>query len=68
MGRNYCQYDSKMTNFWIPPLVYLMDGVDFAMLFPLETTRKAGGLQILCCGGFEVKNYNFTLRRPRFAG
>jgi hypothetical protein len=32
----------------------------FAMLF---TQGKAGGLQILRCCGFEVKNYDFTLKR-----
>jgi hypothetical protein len=31
------------------------------MLFTLETTRNAGGLQILRCQGFEVKYYDFTL-------
>ena len=36
-------------------------GVDFAMLFTLKTMRKAGGLQILCCQGFEVNDYDFTL-------
>ena len=46
MVRNYYQYHSKMTNSWIPPLVNSKDGADFAMLFTLETTRKAGGLQI----------------------
>ena len=50
-----------MTNSWIPPLVNSKDGVDFAMLFTLETTRKAGGLQILRCQGFEVKYYDVTL-------
>jgi hypothetical protein len=37
------------------------DGVDFAMLFTLKTTRKAGGLQILCCQGIKVADYTFTL-------
>ena len=37
------------------------DGVDFAMLFTLETTRKAGGLQILRCQGIAVGDYGFTL-------
>ena len=39
----------------------MKDWVDFAMLFTLETTRKAGGLQILCCQGIKVTDYNFTL-------
>ncbi len=29
---------------------------------------KAGGLQILCCQGFEVNDYNFTLDASRGAG
>ena len=37
------------------------NGIEFAMLFTLETTRNAGGLKFLCCQGFEVKNYDFTL-------
>jgi hypothetical protein len=37
------------------------DGVDFAMLFTLKTTRKAGGLQILRSQGVAVGNYSFTL-------
>ena len=42
------------------------DGVDFAMLLALRAPRlrsvgKAGELQILCCQGFEVNDYNFTL-------
>ena len=36
------------------------DGVDFAILFTLKTTRKAGGHQILCCQGIKVTDYNFT--------
>jgi hypothetical protein len=66
MVRIYIQYHSKMTNSGIPPLANWKDGVDFAMLFPLwaslsATTQhvgKAGGLQILRCRGFEVKNYD----------
>jgi len=34
---------------------------NFAMLFTLKTTRKAGGLQIPRCQGFAVNNYRFTL-------
>jgi len=41
------------------------DGSDFAMLFTLKTTRKAGGLQILSRRrrdqGIAVGNYSFTL-------
>jgi hypothetical protein len=32
----------------------------YHVVYP-ETARKAGGLQILCCQGFEVNDYNFTL-------
>jgi hypothetical protein len=31
------------------------------MLFTLKTTRKAGGLQILCCQGIKVADHDFTL-------
>jgi hypothetical protein len=41
--------------------VYLKDRVDFAMLFPLETTRKVGGLQVLRSQGIVVAYYNFAL-------
>ena len=45
------------------------EGVDFAMLFTLwsslsATTQhvgKAGELQILCCQGINVTDYNFNL-------
>ena len=47
MARNYMQYHSKTTNFRISLSVNSKDGIDFAMLFTLKTTRKAGGLQIL---------------------
>ena len=42
-------------------IVNSKDGVDFAILFTLKTTRKAGGLQILCCQGIKVADYTFTL-------
>jgi len=58
---NYTQYYRKPTNFRIYPSVNSKDGIDFAMLFTLKTTRKAGGLQILRCQGIAVKNYSFTL-------
>jgi hypothetical protein len=37
------------------------DGVDFAMLFILKTTRKAGKLKLLCCQGLAVADYSFNL-------
>ena len=45
------------------------DGVNFAMWFTLWSSlsattqhdRKAGGLQILCCQGIKVTDYNFIL-------
>ena len=42
MVHNYNQYHSKMTNFWIAPLVNSKDGVDFAMLFPLRLLHRWG--------------------------
>ena len=61
MIRYYSQYHSEDTIFWISQIVNSKDGVDFAMLFTLKTTRKAGELQILCCQGIKVNDYNFTL-------
>jgi hypothetical protein len=55
------QFHRENTIFWMSPLVDSKDEVDFAMLFTLKTTRKAGGLQILCCQGFAVAEYGFTL-------
>ena len=62
----YTRYNSKSTILRIYPLVSSKDGVDFAMLLALRAPRlqsfgKAGGLQILCCQGFAVNDYNFTL-------
>ena len=61
MVRYDSQYHSEITIFWISQIVNSMDRVDFAILFTLKTTRKAGGLQILCCQGIKVADYNFTL-------
>ena len=61
MVLNYNQYHSKTTYFRISPSVNSKDGIDFAMLFTLKTTRKAGGLQILRCQGIAVGNFSFTL-------
>ena len=38
--------------------------IDFALLFTLKTTRKAGGLQILRCQGIAVAYDGFTLAAP----
>gem|GEM_PF-4586351 len=57
----YFQYCSKCCSPWISSFVYSKDRIDFAMLFTLETTRKAGGLQILRCQGIAVAYYGFTL-------
>ncbi len=62
----YTRYHSESTILWISPFVNSKDGVDFAMLLALRAPRlrsvgKAGELQILCCQGFEVNDYNFTL-------
>ena len=58
---NYNKYHSKSTNFRVSPLVNSKAGIDFATLFTLKTTRKAGGLQILRCQGIAVVKYSFTL-------
>jgi hypothetical protein len=63
MVSNYTQYHSKTTDFRISPSVKSKDETDFAMLFTLKTTRKAGGLQILRYQGIAVVNYSFTLER-----
>jgi hypothetical protein len=47
MGRHYNQYHGHSIVFRISPAVNATDGIDFAMLFTLKTTWKAGGLQIL---------------------
>ena len=61
MVRYYAQYNSKIIILWISHFVNSKDGIDFAILFTLETTRKAGELQILCCQGIAVADYSFTL-------
>jgi len=61
MIRYDSQYHSEVTIFWIFQIVNSKDGVDFAVLFTLKTTRKAGRLQILCCQGIKVADYTFTL-------
>ena len=65
----YNHYHSENTIFWISQIVNSKDGVDFAMLFTLWSSLsastqhdgKAGGLQILCCQGINVTDYNFNL-------
>ena len=69
MVRYLIRYYSESTILWISHAVNSKDGVDFAMLFTLwsslsATTQhvgKAGGLQILCCQGINVTDYNFNL-------
>jgi hypothetical protein len=46
MVSNYTQYHSKTTDFRISPSVKSKDETDFAMLFTLKTTRKAGGFGV----------------------
>ena len=60
----YNRYYSESTIFWISPFVNSKDLIDFALLFTLKTTRKAGGLQILRCQGIAVAYYGFTLDAP----
>ena len=40
----------------------------FALRATTQHVGKAGGLQVLCCQGFEVNDYNFTLDASRKAG
>ena len=40
MVRYYKQYYSKGPIFWISPFVNSKDGVDFAMLFTLQESRR----------------------------
>ena len=42
---------------------YVVYPLVFALRATPQHVGKAGGLQILRCWGFEVKNYVFTLRR-----
>ena len=66
---HYYLYHSGHTIFWISLFENSKDGVDFAMLFTLWSSLsastqhdgKAGGLQILCCQGINVTDYNFNL-------
>ena len=58
------QYRSKRDSSLIIQSGYMKDVIDFALLFTLKTTRKAGGLQILRCQGIAVGNYSFTLDAP----
>ena len=64
MDCNYFQYCSRCYSLWISLVVYSKDRIDFALLFTLKTTRKAGGLQILRCQGIAVAYYGFTLDAP----
>jgi hypothetical protein len=40
----------------------------FALRATTQQAGKAGGLQILCCQGIKVTDYNFTLDGSRKAG
>ncbi len=40
MVRYYSQYHSENTISWISPIVNSKDGVDFAMLFTLQESRR----------------------------
>ncbi len=58
MVRYYAQYHSESTIFGISLLVNQRMGSILPCCLPCG---KAGGLQVLCCQGFEVNDYNFTL-------
>ena len=52
MVRNYSQYYSNTTNFWISPSVNLKDGIDFGMLFTLLESRRTSDPSLSRdCGG-----------------
>jgi hypothetical protein len=54
----YIQYRSVSNIFWKSHLVNSKDALILAYCLPFG---KAGGLQILCCQGIKVTDYNFTL-------
>jgi hypothetical protein len=54
----YSHYHSEDTIFWISQIVNSKDGSILPCCLPYG---KAGGLQILCCQGIKVTDYNFTL-------
>jgi hypothetical protein len=75
----YSQYNSENTISWIPPIVNSSDSAlrattgqeglgRFCQVVYPENARKVGELQILCCQGIKVTDYNFTLDASRKAG
>ena len=72
MACDYSHYHSEDKIFWISQIVNSSDlalrattgqegwGRFCHVVYP-ENTRKAGGLQILCCQGINVTDYNFNL-------
>ena len=61
MVRYYNHYHREDTNFWISQIVNSKDEGRFCHVVYPENARKAGGLQILCCQGINVTDYNFNL-------
>ena len=61
MVRNYFEYHSKHDSFWISPLLYLKDGVDFAMLFPLRESRRTSDPALSRDRGPAIPRDSFTL-------
>ena len=64
MVRYYNHYHREDTNFWISQIVNSKDEGRFCHVVYPENARKAGGLQILCCQGINVTDYNFNLDAP----
>jgi hypothetical protein len=58
---NYWRYRSKMTTFWIPPLVNSKDGVFFAMLFTQGESRRTSDFALLRVRSKELR---LTLKTP----
>ncbi|MGD8260801.1 MAG: hypothetical protein PVG70_00200 [Desulfobacterales bacterium] len=63
MGSNYYRYDSKTTNFWIPPLVNFRDGVDIATLFTPRESRRTSDSALLRARSPADSRDDFTLSR-----
>ena len=55
MARNNYGYDSKITKFWISPLVNLKDGIDIAMLFTRRESRRTSDSALLRARSKELR-------------
>jgi hypothetical protein len=63
MAGNYYRYDSKITNFWLSPLVNSKDGVDIAMLFTRRESRRTSDSALLRARSPADSRDDFTLSR-----